>query len=164
MILTNDAALSKRALHLTTTAKVPHDYEFIHDEIGYNYRLPAINAAIGCAQMESLQKFIVKKAEVTEYYKAFCRKNGISFVEGMKGTRPNFWLNSVLASSKNERNELLKYMNANGIMVRPIWRLMNSLKIYEHCQTDSLENSKWLEDRVINIPSSVPLDKAGAQK
>jgi perosamine synthetase len=159
MILTNDSAFAKHALHLTTTAKVPHDYEFIHDEIGFNYRLPALNAALGCAQMERVNDMLDKKALVAQVYREFSHKNGINFVEGMEGARPNFWLNAIITNSKNERNKILKYMNAKNVMVRPIWRLMNSLDIYKHCATDELKNSRWLEERVINLPSSVPLNQ-----
>ena len=158
MILTNDNAIANRALHLTTTAKVPHEYEFIHDEIGFNYRLPALNAAMGCAQMEQIEQILEKKAKVAHAYRDFSHSNGLNFVDGMEGTRPNFWLNTIIADSKNERDKILKYMNSNNVMVRPIWRLMNSLDMYKHCATDGLKISRWLEERAINLPSSVPLN------
>lgn len=157
MILTNSQSLAHRAAHITTTAKVPHKYEFVHDEVGFNYRLPAINAALGCAQMEMLQTILDKKIYVAELYNSFCLKNDIKFFRGMKGTRPNYWLNVIFADSRSERDNLLNYMNSNDIMARPIWRLINSLEMYKNCQTDELVNSKWLEDRVINIPSSATI-------
>ena len=157
MILTNSQSLAHRAAHVTTTAKVPHEFEFVHDEVGFNYRLPAINAALGCAQMEMLQTILNKKIHVAGLYDNFCSQHGINFFKGMKGTRPNFWLNVIFANSKSERDNLLKYMNSRDIMARPIWRLINSLKMYKNCQTDELVNSKWLEDRVINIPSSATI-------
>ena len=156
MILTNDDALAKRALHLTTTAKVPHAYEFVHDKVGYNYRLPNLNAALGYAQMEMLPAMLEIKAEIAAQYREFCDKHGLRFVDARPGTRPNFWLNALILDSKKERDAFLEHTNANGVMTRPIWRLMSRLDMFKDCQTDGLENSRWLEDRVVNIPSSVP--------
>ncbi|MDT0684520.1 LegC family aminotransferase [Roseicyclus sp. F158] len=156
MILTNDDALAKRALNLTTTAKVPHAYEFVHDEVGYNYRLPNLNAALGCAQMEKLPAMLEIKAEIAAQYRDFCDKHWLRFVDARPGTRPNFWLNALILDSREERDAFLEHTNANGVMTRPIWRLMSRLEMFKDCQTDGLENSRWLEDRVVNIPSSVP--------
>ena len=156
MILTNDTNMAKHALHLTTTAKVPHLYEFIHDQTGYNYRLANINAALGCAQMENLSAILKIKSMIAEKFRAFCMVHGLNFVDGRDGTSPNYWLNSIILESLDERNLFLEYMNENGIMSRPIWRLMNRLDMFKGCQTDGLKNSQWLEDRVANIPSSVP--------
>ncbi|CAI09481.1 predicted pyridoxal phosphate-dependent enzyme apparently involved in regulation of cell wall biogenesis [Aromatoleum aromaticum EbN1] len=156
MIVTNDEELARRAKHLTTTAKIPHPYEFEHDEIGYNYRLPNVNAALGCAQMEKLPAMLTIKAEVAQRYAAFCEQHGLRYVGALPGMRPNFWLNAVVLDSRQARDALLEYTNSRGVMTRPIWRLMSSLEMFKDCQHDGLENSRWLEDRVVNLPSSVP--------
>ena len=156
MIVTDDEALAKRAKHLTTTAKVPHPYEFVHDEIGYNYRMPNLNAALGCAQMEKLHVMLEIKAEIAERYRVFCEQNDIHYVSAPTGTRPNYWLNAIVLDSREDRDAFLEYTNAQGVMTRPVWRLMNSLEMFKHCQHDGLQNSRWLGERVINLPSSVP--------
>ncbi|MGH8243053.1 MAG: LegC family aminotransferase [Steroidobacteraceae bacterium] len=156
MIITNDEALAKRAKHLTTTAKIPHPYEFVHDEIGYNYRMPNLNAALGCAQMELLPKMLEIKAEVAQRYREFFAGTDIRFVEPLPGTAVNYWLNAIVLGSEQERDAFLQYTNSRDVMTRPVWRLMSRLPMFEHCQHDGLENSKWLEARVVNLPSSVP--------
>jgi len=156
MIVTNDPDLAARAKHLTTTAKQPHPYEFFHDEIGYNYRLPNLNAALGIAQMELLPQMLRVKAELANQYRLFCADNGLQFLGAPKGTTPNHWLNAIVLDSRAERDALLDATNAAGVMTRPIWRLMNELPMYARCQQDGLDNSRWLVDRVVNLPSSVP--------
>ena len=156
MILTNDQCTAERALHLTTTAKVPHAYEFVHDEIGFNFRLPNLNAALGCAQLERLTEILQEKAKIADAYRNFCLDGCFQFFGGLAGTSPNYWLNAIILNDREERDKLLEYANGKGIMCRPIWRLMNKLKMYKHCQSDHLQNSIWLEDRVVNLPSSVP--------
>ena len=156
MIVTDDEALARRAKHLTTTAKIPHPYEFVHDEVGYNYRLPNLNAALGCAQMERLPEMLAIKAEVARRYAAFFAGTGIGFVEPLPGSIANRWLNAIVLDSEAARDEFLQATNAQGVMTRPIWRLMPRLAMYRDCQHDGLENSYWLEARVVNLPSSVP--------
>ena len=156
MIVTDDEAIAKRAKHLTTTAKIPHPYEFVHDEVGYNYRLPNLNAALGCAQMELLPRMLEIKAEVAARYRAFFAGTGIRFVEPLPGTTANWWLNAIVLDSEADRDALLEYTNSREVMTRPIWRLMSRLPMFQHCQHDGLENSRWLEARVVNLPSSVP--------
>lgn len=156
MIITDDELLARRAKHLTTTAKLSHPWEFVHDEVGYNYRLPSLNAALGCAQMEKLQKMLEIKADVAGRYAKLCESLGIQFIGPRKGTTSNFWLNTIVLKSRTERDALLQYMNDRGVMVRPIWQLMSHLKMYKHCQNDGLANSSYLEDCVVNLPSSVP--------
>lgn len=156
MILTNDEELAHRAKHLTTTAKVSDPWEFFHDEVGYNYRLPNLNAALGCAQMEKLPTMLAIKAEVADRYRQFCAANGLRFVDAPAGTSPNFWLNAIILEDRNARDVFLEASNTAGVMTRPIWRLMNELPMYQDCQNDGLENSRWLVDRVVNLPSSVP--------
>jgi perosamine synthetase len=156
MIITNDEALAKHAKHLTTTAKVPHPYEFVHDEVGYNYRLPNLNAALGCAQMERLPAFLQVKADLAGRYGEFFDSLGIAFARGIAGTTANHWLNAIVLDSLAERDAFLAFTNEHGVMTRPIWRLMTHLTMFQHCQHDGLENSRWLEERVVNLPSSVP--------
>jgi len=157
MIVTNDEALAKRAKHITTTAKVPHAYEFIHDEIGYNYRLPNINAALGCAQMETLDTILENKRMLALAYEVFFDGRAISFVKEPENAQSNYWLNAVILENKQKRDEFLKATNEAGIMTRPIWQLMNRLEMFKSCQTADLTNSYWLEERVVNIPSGVRL-------
>lgn len=154
MIVTDDEAIAKRARHVTTTAKVPHPWEFAHDEIGYNYRMPNVNAAIGCAQMENLTKYLENKRELAQTYKGFFEQKGIDFVVEPEDCRSNYWLNAIVLKDRNQRDEFLKYSNSNGVMTRPVWKLMNNLEMFRDCQTANLDNAKWLEERIANIPSS----------
>lgn len=156
MLITNDAELAARAKHITTTAKVPHPYEFVHDEIGYNYRLPNLNAALGCAQMERLPEFLAVKADVARRYAEFFAAQGMTFMRAPEGTTSNYWLNCIVLDSLQERDAFLEFTNSRGVMTRPVWRLMTHLPMFSHCQHDGLANSLWLEERVVNIPSSVP--------
>ena len=156
MIITNDSELAKRAKHITTTAKVPHPYEFVHDEIGYNYRMPNLNAALGCAQMERLGHFLTVKAQLADQWDAFFHDRDVDFMKAINGDKANHWLNAIIFNSRFDRDEFLKITNDNNVMTRPIWTLMSKLPMFKDCQTDGLENSLWLEDRVVNIPSSVP--------
>jgi perosamine synthetase len=156
MIITDDPILARRAKHITTTAKIPHPYEFVHDEIGYNYRMPNLNAALGCAQMERLNEFLAIKTELADQWGAFFDQNDVRFVRAVDGNKANHWLNALVLDSKEERDKFIKITNDNGVMTRPIWTLMSKLSMFKDCQSDGLENSLWLEDRVVNIPSSVP--------
>ena len=156
MIITDDEDLAKRAKHLTTTAKVPHAYEFVHDEIGYNYRMPNLNAALGCAQLEKLESILVQKKEIALRYSEFFEDLGIKMLKPIENANPNNWLNAILLNSKEERDDFLSFTNENGVMTRPVWHLLSDLKMFRSFQTDGLKNSNWLEDRVVNLPSSVP--------
>ena len=156
MIITDDSDLAKRAKHVTTTAKVPHPYEFVHDEVGYNYRMPNLNAALGCAQMERLDEFLTVKAQLADQWDTLFEKIGGDFVKAIDGYKANHWLNAIILDSREDRDEFLKMTNDNNVMTRPIWTLMSKLPMFKDCQTDGLQNSLWLEDRVVNIPSSVP--------
>jgi len=157
MIVTNDEALAKRAKHITTTAKQPHPYEFIHDEIGYNYRLPNINAALGCAQMESLPRLLESKRSIASVYKEFFSATNFIFVDELAEASSNYWLNALILEDKRARDVFLKELNEAGVMSRPVWRLMNELAMFHDCQCSDLSNSQWLEERVVNIPSSAQL-------
>ena len=156
MMLFQDEELGKLAKHITTQAKVPHRWEFVHDQIGYNYRMPNINAALGCAQLEYLDEFIARKREVAKEYAVFFQKiNDIEFFEEPENCFSNYWLNAVILKDKSAQLEFLKYTNDNGIMTRPVWELMNRLPMYKNCENDGLKNTIWFADRVVNIPSSV---------
>ena len=157
MLVTDDEQLAKKAKHITTTSKVPHPYEYIHDEIGYNYRLTNLAAALGVAQMENIQLFIDKQRYLAKKYEVFFKDTNIEFIKEPKDSKSNYWLNTVILKDRQTRDEFLKYTNDNGIMARPIWRLMSKLDMFKDAQTDDLGNSKWLEDRVVNISSSVIL-------
>lgn len=150
-----DEELGARAKHLTTTAKKPHPYEYVHDEVGYNYRLPNINAALGCAQLEQLEDFIACKRELACRYAEVLEGSELRFFKEPEGCRSNYWLNAVICESSARRDELLKSTNESGVMTRPIWRLMNRLPRYVNCLRGDLTNAEWLEARVVNVPSSV---------
>ena len=156
VILTNNESLAKRAKHITTTAKVSHPYEFVHDEIAFNYRLPNLNASMGCAQFERLPEMLKAKEEIMLKYKAFFSKFDISMISPIDSAIANNWLNTVLFEDKSQRDEFLKYTNENGVMTRPVWKLMPNLSMFQDFSCDSLLNSKFLEERLANIPSSVP--------
>lgn len=156
MIITDDYELAKKAKHITTTAKVPHPYDFVHDQIGYNYRMPNLNAAIGCAQMEHLSEFLIIKDKITKKWQDFFELKNIELVKAVKGTTSNNWLNAIILDSKDDRDKFLNYTNDHNVMTRPIWTLMSKLSMFNSCQKDELTNSLWLEDRVVNVPSSVP--------
>jgi dTDP-4-amino-4,6-dideoxygalactose transaminase len=157
MILTGEE-LGRRAKHLTTTAKRPHPYEYVHDELGYNYRLPNLNAALGCAQLEQLEVFIAKKRELATQYAEHLKASELQFVSEPLDCRSNYWLNAVICESRDRRDALLKSTNDQGVMTRPIWALMNRLPMYASCLRSELVNAEWLEARVVNLPSSVLLD------
>ena len=157
-LLFNDEKLAKQAKHLTTQAKVSHKWEFIHDAIGYNYRMPNVNAAIGCAQIEKIEHILSNKRETsTSYLNFFEGQEDIEFFKEPKDCQSNYWLNVILLKDKNAQQEFLQFSNDHGVMTRPVWQLMNKLPMFSDCQTDELENTKWFEDRVVNIPSSVRL-------
>ena len=155
MIVTDDEEIAKRAKHLTTTSKVPHKWEYEHDEIGFNYRMPNINAALGVAQLENLKRYLYKKRELSFKYSQFFKDEDLIFIQEPKDAKSNYWLQAVILKDKKQRDEFLEVTNKNGVMTRPIWKLLNVLEMYNNCQCDSLKNSKWFEKRVVNIPSSV---------
>lgn len=158
MMLFNDEELAKKAKHITTQAKVPHRWEFRHDHIGYNYRMPNINAALGCAQLENLDRYVESKRQVAAEYEAFFKNvPEIEFFVDSEDTFSNYWLNAVILKDKDAQLDFLQQTNDNGVMTRPIWELMNRLPMFENCENDGLKNTIWFADRVVNIPSSVRL-------
>lgn len=156
-ITTKSQEIGERAKFLTTTAKQPHAFEYVHNELGYNYRMPNLNAALACAQLEQLDLYISKKRNLAINYTEHFSSRGIKFRNETNNTKANYWLMCVELENLEERDFFLKYTNNNGIMTRPIWRLMNSLPMYKNCQSDSQKNALFLEERIVNIPSSVCL-------
>jgi|APSaa5957512535_1039671.scaffolds.fasta_scaffold78983_1 perosamine synthetase len=156
-ILTNDEHLAKKAKYITTTAKEPHKYEYTHNIVGYNYRMPNLNAALALAQLEQLNKFICSKRSLANSYRKFFKSVDIEFVIDSENSESNYWLNAVILKNKDQRNLFLDETNSQGIMTRPIWTLMNKLPMFKEAQCGDLTNSEWLENRVVNIPSSVNL-------
>lgn len=157
-IVTDNKALAAHAKHLTTTAKKPHPYLYEHDEVGYNYRMPNLNAALACAQLENLDRFLADKRQLAGLYRDFFSTlPAIDFIAEPEGSRANYWLNAILLQDLPTRDLFLAESNQAGIQTRPAWTLLNRLEIYSHCQADELANATWLAERIVNIPSSVRL-------
>jgi perosamine synthetase len=157
-IVTNDKALAVHAKHLTTTAKIAHPYLYEHDEVGFNYRMPNLNAALACAQLENLDQFLANKRQLAQLYREFfSTQSAIDFIAEPANSKSNYWLNAILLADGKSRDLFLEESKEAGIQTRPAWTLLNRLKIYDHCQTDGLENASWLAERIVNIPSSVRL-------
>ena len=156
-IITDNEELAKKAKHLTTTAKIPHNWKYSHNQVGYNYRMPNLNAALIVAQLEQLDVFLKNKRLLTKKYIEYFRNNDneIEFFLELKDSKSNYWLNSLVFKDSQQKNIFLSETNSNGIMTRPIWTLMNKLSMFEDSQCGDLTNSEWLADRVVNIPSSV---------
>ena len=154
-ITTNNIEIGERAKFLTTTAKQSHPFEYIHNELGYNFRMPNLNAALACAQLEQLEFYLKKKRSLAYDYEKFFISKGIKFRTETKDTKANYWLMCVELNNKKERDFFLKSTNLTGVMTRPIWQLMYRLPMYKDCQTDGQKNAKLLEQRIVNIPSSV---------
>ena len=154
-ILCNEE-LYLKGKHLSTTAKKPNDIHFVHDEVGFNYRLPNINAALGCAQLESINLFVTQKRQLAEEYAQLLKSSNLEFFKEPKNCRSNYWLNTIICHDESQRNELLNYMNSREIMTRPVWTPMNKLPMFKNSISDSLQNTLWLEERIVNIPSSPP--------
>jgi perosamine synthetase len=156
-ILTNDEELAKKAKHITTTAKESHKWEYTHDLVGYNYRMPNLNAALIVAQLEQLEGFLKSKRSLAKSYEEFFNGSDIQFVSEPENSRSNYWLNSIILKNKSQRDLFLDETNSQGVMTRPIWTLMNKLPMFKEAQCGNLTNSEWLEECVVNIPSSVVL-------
>ncbi len=156
-IITNDEALAKQAKHITTTAKVPHRWEYVHDCVGFNYRMPNLNAALACAQLEQLDGIIENKRVLASEYERFFQEQEIGFVTEPEEARSNYWLNAVVLNDLEQRNAFLEQTNAKGVMTRPVWQLMHRLEMFKDAPRGDLLKSESLADRVVNIPSSVCL-------
>lgn len=159
MLLFTDKELGERAKHLTTQAKIPHRWEFKHDEIGYNYRMPNINAALGCAQLENLDKILENKRKTAMAYKEFFAGSDIKFFDEPANCKSNFWLNAVLLPNKEAQIKFLEETNDAGVQTRPIWELMNRLEMFKNCQHGDLSNAEMFADRIVNIPSGYAVDR-----
>ncbi|EGR0627452.1 LegC family aminotransferase [Vibrio cholerae] len=153
MVLCGTEEAGRRTKHVTTTAKVPHPYEFFHDEPGFNYRMPNLNAALGCAQMEVLERYLAQKRQLAHEYQAFFAGSDVTFVVEPEYAQSNYWLNAIICADAQQRNELLEQTNAAGVMTRPIWQLMHRLPMFKHALRGDLNNSQWLEEHLINLPS-----------
>ena len=156
-ITTNNIEIGERAKFLTTTAKQPHQFEYIHNELGYNFRMPNLNAALACAQLEQLDLYLKKKRSLANSYEKFFFSKGIKFRTETKNTKANYWLMCIELENLKERDLFLESTNSNNIMTRPIWKAMDFLTMYKNCQKDELLNTRFLESRIVNIPSSVIL-------
>ncbi len=154
MILTDNEEFAEKAKHITTTGKLPHKWDYVHDIVAFNYRLTNVNAALGVAQMEYIEKIIENKRETASSYKDFFINRDIKFFTEPAKSKANYWLNTIQLNDRNERDAFLGFTNSNGVVTRPVWRLMNKLKMYKNFQAGNLENAEWLEDRIVNIPSS----------
>ena len=155
MIVTQNEELGKLGKHLTTTAKVPHPYEYVHDYVGYNFRLPNLNAALVCAQLEQLNGFLENKRSLATDYRDFFHSSGVQFRTETPNTKANYWLMCVELENQKERDLFLAETNNAKVMTRPIWQLMYRLPMYHHCQRDEQLTAQFLEERIVNIPSSV---------
>ncbi|MDU0356122.1 LegC family aminotransferase [Paraglaciecola aquimarina] len=154
MVLCKNAEMGMRTKHITTTAKVPHPYEFYHDEAGFNYRLPNLNAALGCAQMEVLPKFLQQKRDLALRYMDFFKNTDFSYFKEPDYATSNYWLNAIICPNSEVRETFIKETNAQGVMTRPIWQLMHRLPMFQHAKHGALPISEWLESCLVNIPSS----------
>lgn len=154
-IVSNNEELANYGKFLTTTAKEPHAYEYVHNVLGYNYRMPNINAALACAQLESLDSYLKNKRELANAYAEFFELQGIKFRKETPNTKANYWLMAIELANKEDRDTFLKTTNEAGVMTRPIWQLMYRLPMYQDCYRDAQKNAIFLEQRIVNIPSSV---------
>lgn len=154
-ILTDDPALAERAKHLTTTAKQPHRWAFVHDEVGYNYRMPNLNAALGCAQLERLPELVARKRRLAAAYAAaFAGEAGIRFLSEPAGCESNYWLNAILLDDPAQRDAVLERTNASGYMTRPVWTLLCDLPMYRESPRMDLPVARRVEATLVNLPSS----------
>ncbi|EHI9274740.1 LegC family aminotransferase [Vibrio vulnificus] len=154
MVLCGSEEAGRRTKHVTTTAKVPHPYEFFHDEPGFNYRMPNLNAALGCAQMEVLERYLAQKRQLAHQYQAFFVSSDVTFVVEPEYAQSNYWLNAIICADAQQRNELLEQTNAAGVMTRPIWQLMHRLPMFEQALRGDLTHSEFIEAHLINLPST----------
>ncbi|WP_457566315.1 LegC family aminotransferase [Caldithrix abyssi] len=155
MIITDDEILAQKAKHLSTQAKVPHPYEYVHDAVGFNYRMPNLNAALGCAQLETLNRFLESKRDIARRYKDFFKDfPQFRFVDEPPQARSNYWLNALIFKKKEERHRFLELSNKAGVQTRPAWRLINDLEMYRNEFAEELKNARQIAGKLVNIPSS----------
>ncbi len=155
-LITDDEVLADKAKHLTTTAKQSHPWLFLHDEVGFNYRIPNINAALGCGQLEQLHEYVDSKRTLALRYQEWIDPlEDVAFFSEPIGTRSNYWLNALLLENREVRDDFLQYTNDAGVMTRPMWTPMHTLPMYQNCQRDDLTTAQAIEARLVNVPSSV---------
>ncbi|PWC09738.1 LegC family aminotransferase [Brenneria corticis] len=154
MVLCSTQELGEKTKHVTTTAKIPHPYEFFHDEPGFNFRMPNINAALGCAQLESLPKYLESKRLLAKQYESFFASSDFLFVTEPDYASSNYWLNAIICPNVKQREDILQQTNAAGVMTRPIWKLMHRLPMFKDSYRSELSNSEWIEAHLVNLPSS----------
>lgn len=157
-IVTDDETLARKAKHITTTAKVPHKWEYDHDCVGFNYRMPNLNAALACAQLEQIEAMLENKRALAKEYAAFFESIGITFIAEPAHAYSNYWLNALVLEDRAQRDEFLQETNSKGVMTRPVWKLMHHLEMYANAQRGDLSVAEWLESRLVNIPSGVRID------
>jgi aminotransferase in exopolysaccharide biosynthesis len=155
MVITDDETIANRIRYISTTAKRPHRWEFYHDEVGYNLRMPSLNAAIGLAQLEYLDRILENKRKTAHMYQQFFNKIGIKCITEPDNAKSNYWLNAILFDDRKQRDEFLEYSNDNGVQTRPAWTPLHTLPPYQHCQHTEMPNTEYLADRLVNIPSSI---------
>jgi perosamine synthetase len=155
MVITDDEAIANRVRYISTTAKRPHRWEFYHDEVGYNLRMPSLNAAIGLAQLEYFDRILANKRETAHLYRQFFDSIHVPFITEPKNAESNYWLNAILFENRNQRDEFLEYSNDNGVQTRPAWTLLHTLPPYRQCQHTETPNAEYFVERLVNIPSSV---------
>ncbi len=155
MVITDDEAIANRVRYISTTAKRPHRWEFYHDEVGYNLRMPSVNAAIGLAQLEYLNTILSNKRKTSWLYNQFFHTLGIKYITEPENAKSNYWLNAIIFNNRKERDEFLEYSNANGVQTRPAWNLLHTLPPYQYCQCTPTPNAEYFADCLVNIPSSV---------
>ena len=157
VIITDDRAIAEQARHLTTTAKKPHPYLYEHTEVGYNYRMPNLNAALCCGQLEQLELFLTKKRATAQAYQQFFQESAYTFIHEPNGARSNYWLNGIMAESLQARDQLLTATNSAGVITRPVWTPLHHLPMFAHCQVHADTNAVFLAERIVNLPSSASL-------
>jgi aminotransferase in exopolysaccharide biosynthesis len=158
-MLLSKKPIASIAKHITTTAKIPHEYIFDHDQLGYNYRMPNINAALGCAQIEQLDFILSQKRKVAKIYQCNLKNSNFIFISEPNDSCSNYWLNGIICHDSKERDAVLHETNKAGVTTRPVWKLMHRLPMYNKCPRGDLTNAEWLENRIVNLPSSVPSNK-----
>jgi perosamine synthetase len=154
MLITDDGALADRARFISSTAKRKHPWEYYHEELGYNLRLPNLNAALGCAQMEYFDDILSNKRRTAALYREFFSSRGCEFIVEPEGAASNYWLNAILLNDRAQRDAFLEYSNQRGVQTRPAWTLLHKLPPFKDCPRGPVPNSEWIEDRLVNIPSS----------
>ena len=155
VVITDDPEIARHAKHVTTTAKQPHPWLYVHDELGFNYRMPNINAALGCAQIEALPDYVENKRALAARYAEWFDSHGYEFIQEPLRARSNYWLNAFLVKSRSERDAILEQTNQSGVMTRPVWTPLHTLDLYKCCYRMNLPDTEWIEDRLVNIPSGV---------